>query len=275
MYTGDQLPIPVNAGEFTAIGNPYASAIDARYIAKTGVKDFFYLWDPKLTGNFGYGAYQTLSYNAGLGDYVITPGGGSYADSGFSSNFIQSGQAFFVQGDSIGGSVIFKEDIKTTGSALISAPARLPQPQLRTTLYVVNADNSAYITDGLLINYDNSYSNNVDDMDGIKIINSSENLAIRKGTRLLVVERRHTINSQDTIFLNVANTKVRKYRFEMNAEELDQPGVTAFLEDSYLHTSTPISLNGSTTIDFNVVNIAGSYAPTVSGLYSRLRQYYR
>ena len=258
LYTGDQSPIPVNAGEFTAIGNPYASAIDARYISKTGVKNFFYLWDPKLTGNYGYGAYQTLSYSGG--DYVITPGGGSYPASGMPSNFIQSGQAFFVQGDIGGGSVTFKEDIKTAGSALISAPARLPQAQLRTNLYVVNADNTAYITDGLLINYDNNYSNDVDDMDGIKIINSSENLSIRKGAKLLVVERRHTINSQDTIFLNLTNVKVQKYRFEISAEELGQPGVTAFLEDNYLHTSTQVNLSGSTTVEFNIVNIPGSYA---------------
>ena len=258
LYTGDQAPIPVNANEFTAIGNPFASAIDMRYITKTGVKNFFYMWDPQLSGASGYGAYQTFSYSGG--DYIVTPGGGSYAASGMPSNFIQSGQAFFVQGDVGGGSLTFKEDTKTTGSALISAPARLPQSQLRATLLGVNTDNSTYVTDGLLINYDDGYSNAVDDMDAIKLVNSSENLSVKAGNKLLVVERRHTINSQDTIFLNLANVKVQKYRFEINADELDKPGLTAFLEDTYLHTTTPLNLNGSTTIDFNIVNIPGSYA---------------
>jgi hypothetical protein len=259
LYTGDQAPIIVNAGQFTAIGNPYASAIDMRYITKTGVKDFFYAWDPKLAGYYGYGAYQTFSYDGS--DYVVTPGGGSYAASGLPSNFIQSGQAFFVQGDTGGGSITFKEDAKTTGSALISAPARLPQPRLRANLYGVNADNTTYTADGLLINFDDSYSNSVDDMDAIKISNSSENLSVKTANKLLVVERRHTINSQDTIFLNLANTKAQKYRFEIAADWFDQqPGLTAFFEDSYLHTSTPLDLAGTTTIDFNIVNIPGSYA---------------
>ena len=258
LYTGDQASITVNAGEFTAIGNPFASALDMRYITKTGVKNFFYLWDPQLAGNHGYGAYQTFSYDGS--DYVVTPGGGSYAASGMPSNYIQSGQAFFVEGDVGGGSLTFNEAAKTTGSALISAPARLPQSQLRANLLGIDADNSTYIADGLLINYDNSYSNDVDDMDGIKIINASENLSAKTADKLLVVERRHTINSRDTIFLNLTNVKVQQYRFEITADELDRPGLTAFLEDNYLHTTTPLNLNGSTTIDFSIVNIPGSYS---------------
>ena len=61
LYTGDQAPIPVSAGKFAAIGNPYASALDMRSITKTGLKDFFYVWDPKLGGSSGLGAYQTFS----------------------------------------------------------------------------------------------------------------------------------------------------------------------------------------------------------------------
>lgn len=260
LYTGNQAPITVNANELTGIGNPYASALDMRYITKIGVKNFFYLWDPQLGGRYGLGAYQTFSYNVGLGDYVVTPGGGSYPASGSSSNYIQSGQAFFVQGDVGGGSLTFKEAAKTSGSALISAPAGPGQPQMRVNLLGINPDNTTYVTDGLLINYDNSYNNLVDDNDAIKMVNSSENLSVKVSNRLLVVESRRIVNQQDTIFLNLTNTKVQQYRFEINAEELDQPGITAFLEDNYLHTSTPISLNGNTTIDFNIVNIAGSNA---------------
>ena len=57
--------------------------------------------------------------------------------------------------------------------------AGLAQPQLRTSLYGVNADNSTYMIDGVLNNYDDGYSNDVDDMDAIKSINISENLSIK------------------------------------------------------------------------------------------------
>ena len=77
--------------------------------------------------------------------------------------------------------------------------------------------------DGTLNNYDDSYSNNVDDMDAIKSPNTAENLSIKTANKLLVIERRHTIAEQDTIFLNLTGTKVQKYRFQFTAGQLSRP----------------------------------------------------
>ncbi|MGH2566037.1 MAG: hypothetical protein ACRDE5_16080, partial [Ginsengibacter sp.] len=260
LYTGDQTPIPVAANLFASIGNPYPSAIDMRNITKTGARDFFYLWDPALAGSYGYGAYQTFS-NDGSGNYVITPGDGSYGASGTISNYIASGQAFFVQGDAGGGSLTFKEAAKTTGGGVASVAAGLPTPQLRANLYGVTTDSSTYMADGVLINYDDSYSNNVDDMDAIKLTNTSENLAIKTAGKLLVIERRHTITSQDTVFLNLTGVRTQKYRFELMTDQLYHPGLTGFLEDNYLHTRTPLGIDGNTDVDFTVTSAAGSYVP--------------
>jgi hypothetical protein len=257
LYTGNQTPIAVTAGQFVAIGNPYPSEIDMRNITKSGVKDFFYVWDAALAGSNGYGAYQTFSNN-GSGNYVITPGGGSYGTSGTISNYIQSGQAFFVQGDVLGGTLTFKEAAKTTGSGVLSIASVMPTPQLRANLYGVNADNTTYITDGLLINYDDNYTNTVDDMDAIKSANTSENLSVKTAGKLLVVERRHTITDKDTIFLNLTGVSALKYRFEFLADQLYNPGLTAFLLDNYLHTSTPLYIDGTTDVDFTVTSAAGS-----------------
>ncbi|MEP6948534.1 MAG: immunoglobulin domain-containing protein [Ginsengibacter sp.] len=257
LYMGDLPSITVNANEFTAIGNPYPSALDMPNITKTGLKDFFYLWDPNLGGNYGLGGYQTFSYN-GM-DYIVTPGLGSYGAVGSANNYIKSGQAFFVQGAGTGGSLTFKEAAKTS-SAVVSVAAPVPQPQLRTSLFGVNTDSSTYMIDGVLSNYDDSYSNNVDDMDAIKFSNVSENLSIKNGNTLLVVERRFSIVQNDTIFLNLTGEKVQKYRFEFSAVQLDRPELTGFLEDSYLHTSTQLNLSGTTAIDFNIVNMPGSSA---------------
>jgi hypothetical protein len=258
LYTGDQAPVMVEPGKFASIGNPYPSTLDMRHISKTGMKDFFYVWDPNLGGAYGLGAYQVFSFNGS--DYVITPGMGSYGASGSVSNFIQSGLAFFVQADIAGGSLSFHEASKTSGSTQVSVAGGFQGPELRTNLYGVNADSSTYMADGLFINYDDNYSNGVDGMDALKSTNVSENLSIKSGNALLVVERRNRIMLHDTIFLNIANTKVRQYRFEFAANQLNQPGLIGFLEDNFLHTSVPLNLDGSTIVDFNVVNIAGSYA---------------
>jgi hypothetical protein len=258
LYIGNLTPIAVSAGMFASIGNPYPSALDMRNITKTGLKDFFYVWDPQLAGSYGYGGYQTFS-NSG-GNYVITPGGGSYGTIGSISNYIQSGQAFFVQGDVGGGSLTFKENAKASGSRLVTVAASAPQPQLLGCLLGVNADSSTYMADGFLVNYGDNYSNDVDDMDALKLTNTSENLSIKNNNILLVVERRHTILQQDTIFLNLTNVKAQAYRFKFTTDQLYEPGINGFLVDSYLNTTTPINIDGNTTVNFNIVNIPGSYA---------------
>ncbi|MEO8110252.1 MAG: immunoglobulin domain-containing protein, partial [Ginsengibacter sp.] len=258
LYIGNLTPIPVNASQFASIGNPYASSLDMRNISRIGIKDFFYVWDPYLGGIYGLGAYQTFSLTGS--DYLITPGGGSYGASGSISNYIRSGQAFFVQATGAGGSVTFNEGAKTGGSILASRPAHAPDQQLRANLYGINTDGSTYLADGVFINYEDNYSNNIDDMDALKSLNGSENLSIKTGGSLLVIERKHTITESDTIFLNLSGVRVQAYRYEIIANKLNDTGMTAFVEDTYTGTKTPLNLDGNTQVDFSIVNIPGSYA---------------
>ncbi len=260
LYTGTQAAITIPAGKFVAIGNPYASAIDVRNITKSGgTKDFFYIWDPMLSGANGYGGFQTFSNNGG-GDYVVTPGGGSYGAVGSINDYIQSGQAFFVQGGSSSGSLTFTESCKTSGSRVVNTFAGLPLPQLRATLMGLNTDNTTYIADGVLVNYSDNYSNLVDDMDAVKSVNSSENLSVNRSGVLLAIERRHTISAGDTIFLSLTGTEARKYQFEIQAQQLTRPGLSAYLIDNYLKNATPLNTDGVTDISFAVTAATASYA---------------
>ncbi len=257
----------VKAGKFESIGNPYASALDLRQITKSGgANEFFYVWDPRLGGNYGYGGYQTLSFNGT--DYEATPGKGSYSDPVSSyvgtidnANYIQSGQAFLVQATGSDGYVNFTEAAKDNGSALFTTPNPVPRlwELFKTSLYNVNADGSTTLLDGVLNNFGESYSNAVDGMDARKAINTGENLSIKIRGALLSVERRHTITQNDTIFLNLTGVRVQQYRFVFNAENMS-PLIEGFLEDNYLHTRTPLNINGTTVVNFNMVNIPGAYA---------------
>lgn len=259
LYTGDQAPIDVAAGKFAAFGNPYASVLDMRNITKTGFRNFFYIWDPNLGGNSGYGAYQAFSYNGS--DYEITPGGGSYGASGSIYNYIESGQAFLMQAGVSGARLTFGENAKAPSSSrMTTASGTVTDPQLRINLFGINADASLYPCDGTFIEYNDGYNTAVDDMDAVKNINTAENLSVKNGNDLLIIERRHTIINKDTVFLHLTNTKVMNYRFEIAARNFNQPGLIATLEDNYLHTSTWIDLNNTAYFDFNVINIPGSYA---------------
>ncbi|MEO6455311.1 MAG: hypothetical protein ABIN97_14620 [Ginsengibacter sp.] len=271
LYTGVQPAITVIADKSASIGNPYASALDVRNItnaSKPGISDFFIVWDPYLAninGN-GFGAFQYL-YKSGTNYYAL-PGSGSYPTVDASgtpagpSNHIESGQAFFVQSIS-GGTFTFDESAKASANTnpLVFRPVSLPEQHLRTNLYAVETDGSATLIDAALNDFGANYSNGIDEFDAIKALNFFENLAIKNGDKLLAIERRSTIVIDDTIFLNMLKMKVKSYRFEIIGNDFTQPGLTAFLEDSYFNTRTLIDLNGNTIFNFNVINVPGSWNP--------------
>ncbi len=261
LYTGDQPSILIAANKFNGVGNPFASAIDVRNITKTGLRDFYYLWDPKMGGLYGYGGYQVLSKDIS-NNYVITPGGGSYGTPGSVNNTIQSGQAFFIQGGSSGGSITLKEAAKVSNSVqAFGTNATATNPgNLRVTLNGINPDSSTYIADGVSVDFDDSYSNAIDDLDAAKTGNTGENLAIKIEDKLFIIERRSSLSTADTIFLNFANAKFQQYRFAINSTSLAQPGLIGFLRDAYTNTSTPLNVDGLTTINFTTENITGSNA---------------
>jgi hypothetical protein len=123
---------------------------------------------------------------------------------------------------------------------------------MRSNLYQVETNGSTTLLDGDLTQYDPSFSNAVDGMDARKMSNFSENLGMVRGNTTLVIERRHTIEGNDSIFYKMWNMQQKNYQLEFLASNLNQPGLSGYIEDSYLHTSTPINLNSSNYINFSV-----------------------
>jgi len=242
--------VTVNAGEFTDVGNPYASAIDMRKIAKPGVSDFFYIWDPSLGGAYGLGAYQTYLFDGT--NYTPVPGGGTAVN-----NFIQSGSAFFVQG-STGGSVNFQENDKTPLNSLVNRVQGDPE-WLRANLMIGNGATTT-IADGILVDFATNWSNAVDYNDAIKLPNGSENISSLRDNQMLAIERRKPVINTDTIYLKMTGIRAQNYQWSLIASNLDSIGRTGYLIDSYTNTVTELNLDGTTLYDFNIVNVPGSYA---------------
>ena len=260
----DQPPVTnVMPGRFESIGNPYASAIDFAQVSKSGgvQTDFFYMWDPKLTitsgaganSPYGLGGFQTFSWNGSSFD--VTPGGGSYSGT---NRFIESGQAFFVAAPFAGGMVSFNENCKVSGSNNVNRVMNRYK-QLRSNLYVMNGADQVLL-DGNLVQYDESFSNDVDVQDAEKLNNAGENLGLINNGKILAIERRAEIVKTDTIHLNLGQVRVKQYMLEFVPSGLQLQGLVAFLEDEYLRQSTPLNMNDTTRIMFNIINEPGSFA---------------
>src|SRR6185312_6759185 len=111
----------VGGALFETVGNPYASAIDLRNLSfGAGINSTIIVWDPTIGGAYGYGKFQTLYLNGdgtnnGTNEYVNLLSSSAYGPAGSSNNYIQSGQAFVIQGVGSGGTLTFKEDDKAAG----------------------------------------------------------------------------------------------------------------------------------------------------------------
>ena len=254
LFTGNQGSIPLTPGEFIPVNNPYASTLDLRNISQSN-SIFYYVWDPNRGGNYGFGGFTTLSWNSSTDYEVVPANGGSY---GAINNYIASGQAFFVSGAGV--SIQINENAKTAATIAIIpfTPAGVPSQKLRSNLYSVNADGETFLADGVLISFDDNYSNNIDEMDAKKMMNYSENLSLKRSGLYLAIERRRTLRIQDTIFFNLNGIRKQHYRFEFIPFQLSQTGLEAYIEDNYLKTRTLLNLNDTSFVDFVIDNNAAS-----------------
>ena len=259
LFQGDLASIPVTtAGQFAAVGNNYASSIDFTLLSKTNIDLSFMVWDPKLPGAQGLGAWVTFSASTAT-PWVPVPGGGSYTTN-VPNTKIESGQAFMVHTTAGSGSVILTESSKQTGSRLVSRPSGISsvKSSITTNLYNMNTG-IANISDGNVVVFSDAYSNAIDENDAAKPNNFGDNFGILRNAVALTVDARGPVTEADTVFFNMRKLKLQPYRLEFIGENFDNT-ITGFLEDTYLHTSSVISMTGTTTVDFSVTNDVASAA---------------
>ncbi len=121
------------------------------------------------------------------------------------------------------------------------SPSSADFAQLRSNLYIVPpAGGDPVLMDGNLVQYDSSYSNELDGMDARKMSNPSENWGMLRGATTLVIEI--------------------TYQIEIITANLDKNKRVGYLEDAYLKSSVMLDLNGTTRVNFAVTSDPASKA---------------
>jgi hypothetical protein len=263
LYQGNLPAVNVpNAGQFAAIGNNYASAIDFTDIRDANIDQTFTVWDPKLVGSSGLGGYVTFSASTSPA-WKPVPAGGSYV-ANVPNTRIESGQGFVVYSTPGNGNITLKESSKVSGSNMVFRPvagstAGIKQ-SLTTNLYS-NIGGNTIITDGNTVVFSDGFSNDIDSRDAIKVTNTAENFGLLRNDKTLIVEARQLVTTTDTVFFVIRKMKAQPYKMELIAENFDG-AVSAWLEDKFLKTTTALNMSGTTTYDFVLTaDQAGSYAP--------------
>jgi Secretion system C-terminal sorting domain len=251
--TGDQI-FNVLANKFQSFGNPYPARVDFRTISKTNIVEAFTVWDPTIAGLYNVGGYQTYVKE------LSSPFNYRLNGTGPIRNYIESGEAVFIHTNTAAvGSITVKESDKGTGSTLVSRVG-VTRPTLELNMYTKDANGADYLADGVMLNFDNTYSAAIDNLDVRKISNTYDNLAIKNGNYNLVVERRPNLVQTDTINLSITGMRTAAYRFEIDPSVLNYPGLEAQLKDKFLQSETPMSFGAVTTYNFDITSAAASKA---------------
>lgn len=119
----------------------------------------------------------------------------------------------------------------------------------------------ANVIDANVVVFDAVYSNAVDGDDAYKFSNSGENIAIQRGTALLVVEGRQPATANDVIPFRIWNMQQQTYRLEFVPSNFANSAMLPLLEDTYLHTTTIINSIAPTSVNFTVTSNPATFAP--------------
>ncbi|MEP7142743.1 MAG: hypothetical protein ABI707_07725, partial [Ferruginibacter sp.] len=241
---------------FILVGNPYASPINFDSLTRNNIAKRFIVWDPHNTPGF----FVSIDDPDDDGIYTYSP-----APIGGQDLNIQSSQAFFVETDTlmnVASSLTINESDKSTVNNLGMFRPLTPSTRtssFRSNLLQVNGDNSTVMADGNIAEFNDIFKNTVDIQDALKITNLNETFGLLRNNTPIATERRKTITANDTLFLNLARTTQRNYRFQFEPTNMD-PLVTAFLEDNYTGIKTPVSIISVSTFDFAINGDAKSAA---------------
>lgn len=246
LITGDVLYENILNTKYYMIGNPYASPINfGTMLADSdnqGVKKIWVI-DPTV-GQFG--SYVTYDAVAG----VYNNSGSSFSG----STVLQSGQAFFVLASGYGSflttSLTIKESHKSTATTnatlnrIVNSKTAISSALFRILL---EKDNGAGYTnmDGCVAVFYDGASNAVDGNDSYKLSNPNENMSLFNTITSLSIEHRAPVQDADFLTLRISQAIVgANYKLKLYTENFIFTG-TAYLQDLFLGTTTPILLDGS------------------------------
>ncbi|MGB4448519.1 MAG: T9SS type A sorting domain-containing protein [Cloacibacterium sp.] len=252
LITGDVNYTDVPASGFYIVGNPYASPIDFKTVlndtANSGISKKIWFIDPTLGSN---GAYVTWDDVNGYSFYDTTRNPGASSNPSNQTTIIQSGEAFFVKSTGSATTLTIKETHKasTNSNAVFyrttKNTADITSERIRVLLE--KQENSVWNKkDAIVVGFYNGGNSAYDGKDVQKLSTpNSETLSFITENRSLSSEHRAPIQDKEFLTLKLAQTTANTYyKLKIFTEDFTFSG-QAFLEDTFLKTSTPIALDGS------------------------------
>lgn len=227
-------------GGYNFIGNPYQSPVDMRDVLTNSTNlnsNFYYVWDPKVGGANGRGAYVTYTF---LNDE-------NNVDGSYVNQYLQPMQACFVTTDLNGAaSISFNENNKYTDGTNENvyrtnhSQSNANLGSLRLTLYEGSSFNQQPTSlDGALLYFGTNNSNSVDSNDAKKLTNLDENISVFvDNTKLSIAS---FPSPQITTIYPLNFTSYRYSNYILVAKLNNYNGITPYIHDKFTQTFTEVN----------------------------------
>lgn len=253
-YTNTNLSSSANGYNF--IGNPYQSAVDMSGVLANSSNlnsNFYYVWDPKVGGANGRGAYVTYTF-----------AGNTNTVSGSAVNqYLQPMQACFIKTlDNGAASITFNESDKylATNENVYKTQAtktNTTTTSLRLTLFEKEAfTNLQTPADGALLLFNDNYSNSVDSNDANKMSNLDETMSV------LVDNTKLSIGSfqypQESTVFPIIIDQYRYTNYTLVAKLDNYSGLIPYIHDKFSQTYTEVNSSVNYTFSVDASNVQSS-----------------
>ncbi len=245
-FTTASSPVALNntVNNWNLIGNPYLSEVDwkSASLTRAGLSTAFYLWDLSLNTRGAY-AYFDASDNSFTGS---------------ATQYIQSGQAIFVQTTGAAPSLAFTEAAKSSGHNNITVFRNQNSLQQLSVQLSYTDAGQIIIADQANAVFNEQATKGKDKLDIEKFTNLDENIAFSIEGNNFIKDARPAMQGTDELQLAVWQLKKRSYTLVVSTSNVEANEM--YVEDNYLHTSIPLNINATNSILFEVNDDAASSA---------------
>ena len=249
----------LNSGStaYSFVGNPYACPIDWNAISKSHLSATYLYFDPTFVNALGNSTY--VSYNAITGT-SSNPGPTNL------NQYIQPGQAFWVQNDGTGSpSMTISEGNKVLPS---TAPETAIFGKSSINRLAFSLFKSGGKVDAAVSVFRSGFTNKIGEEDSRKFNNSGENLTVLNNGIDLSIEGTSLPKDGDILQLHLYNLSAEtNYQLKVDPSVFKSEEVTAYIFDALLQTKVAIG-SSTSVIDFKTTSDIASYTKRFSILFS-------
>ncbi len=129
----------------------------------------------------------------------------------------------------------------------------------RTNLYLLYDNDSTWIADGNIAQFNDKFSAGIDYQDAFKFNNILETFSIQDNNVSLAADRRPWLVANDTIFFKLTKMRERKYQFKFEPLYLSS-ALVPWLMDSYTNKPVLLSATKNTSVNFEANSSTASKA---------------